>query len=63
MQVAGNKLRVLVPGALILAPGYAHVLEAVYSVGEPAEEPKNTRLPTSSAIGISQHIDYIPQVF
>ena len=54
MQIAWHKLGVLVLRVLNLAPGYEPVLEALFSVGEPAKELKDTRLSTSTRIGKSQ---------
>lgn len=54
MQIAWHKLGVLVLRVLNLAPGYEPVLEALFSVGEPAKELKDTRPSTSTRIGKSQ---------
>ena len=42
MKIAWHKLGVLVSKGLNLASGYEPVLEALFSVGEPAKERKGT---------------------
>ena len=60
MKIAWHKHGVLVSKVLNLASGYEPMLEALFSVGEPAKEMKDTKPPTGTRIGISQYIEIHP---
>ena len=60
MKIAWHKHGVLVSKVLNLASGYEPMLEALFNVGEPAKEMKNTKPPTGTRIGISQYIEIHP---